>query len=501
MRSLRDQLAAREIVWDRVRTRWAEIILNIAEVLPPFSGGVIADLQATRKEQRESSKRDFKNSRLPEGAHLELRRLIFLQLHTIEDFDTVNKRLLRLFPETGADHPQYLRGGLDSLSGVSWATVGRIARSSQFFFGGETAVMEGLPAEVDHITVEVRQVLPSFFILSFGVRLTENVSTQILRLYEAKYFGRITFNRWFVWKWGRSYGQPEISRERAISDFIRVIRVKMEAFLERYFPNPAESRNDGFTLIEEFHLKYKDVARAMAVPNNSTRWRGQFGLDTYDCFAGDHIIFLPAHNWTGVAYPDRVLVTEDVKTEEEAGHTSLRIREIIRSLEPFLALLHVLSSFENTTARLRRQVFERIMVRRRFSSFRREIMFNAVPQIQRTSLARISLEYKQHRNLLASWCSDLKLLTHAHPQKDPVNLLDALQRTVTDRMDLVSDHLQLASESFERHVSARNIGLTYGLSWKVFALSVVVTLATLLNLFANWSTVWCRLKSIIVHFH
>ena len=60
-------------------------------------------------------------------------------------------------------------------------------------------------------------------------------------------------------------------------------------------------------------------------------------LDSYDCFVGDHITFLPeAEDWYGITYPHRVLVTEDLKTQEEVERLELRIAEILHALGRFL---------------------------------------------------------------------------------------------------------------------------------------------------------------------
>jgi hypothetical protein len=172
---------------DKARVRWAEIILNVAESLPTFNKGVIADLQSLRKHQLEWADDDFKRSRLPEGVRVKLARFFLLQLYSIEDFEAFDKTLRRLFPETSADRLQELRKGMQTLSGVSWSYVGHIVRMRKPFYPGELAIIEELPTEIEDISVEIQQVLPSLLVLAFGIRLAENLSTQLTRLYEARY--------------------------------------------------------------------------------------------------------------------------------------------------------------------------------------------------------------------------------------------------------------------------------------------------------------------------
>jgi len=492
---------------ERFRERWAEVILNCAESLPTFNAGIVADLQETRKHQRKRSERDFEGSRLPQGTKIKLCGFTLLQLYPLEDLEIMEMSLRRWFPKTWADRCQELCGDVKSLTGVSWSYVGHVVQRRKPFFPGELAILDDLPSEIEHISIEVQKILPSLSVLAFGVTLAEDVSVQLLKLYNARYLGRIRFNHWFPFtlsRWGRAEEAPDRARERAIHSFVEDTRAKAERFITHHFPGPSHSSARRFVALDEFHVSHENSTPPEA--GGAAAWDWQFGLGpwNYDRFRDDNVgSFLAAGKWSGLSYPHRLIVISDPQPGDEMKS---RVENAIHELIPLLGIIAILADSEDSVGRLRLQVFKRMADRgvaawfwRRISaSFFREIRLNSALQIYRMLLARLRLEYLQHRDLFCRWCSGLKLFVSVH--KADMNLLDSFQTAIIRQLDLVSEHLQLASDSFSAHVSARNIEVTYRLGRRVFFLTVVVTFATILGILGNWPTILCGLRSLL-HMH
>jgi hypothetical protein len=85
---------------DRLRAKYASLILDIAEALPTFNGGIVSIFQEQRRYQRESSKEDTEGSRVPDGVQVKLHSFTPLRLYLLEDLEMLNASLERLFPAT-----------------------------------------------------------------------------------------------------------------------------------------------------------------------------------------------------------------------------------------------------------------------------------------------------------------------------------------------------------------------------------------------------------------
>lgn len=488
-----------ESLRDKIRVKWADTILGGAESLPTFNAGIVAHLQFTRKRQREQSEREFTESRLPEGSKIRLVGTNLVRLYPLEDLGLMGRLLRKWFPKRWGDPDRRIDGDEESLTGVSWSNVGHITRNAGGFFPREVAVLNDLPPEIEHISVGVQKVLPSLRVLMFGVTFTEEVSAELMKLHQGRYFGQVTFNSWIpptLRFWGMAYGSPEAARQRAIYDYVENVRSKVKRFITRHFPGAPHPDPNHFVVLDEFHLSADEPTTADAAWLGAWGW--QFGLRSwgYNRFRCDVSSFLAADEDSGMVYPHRLIVKGD---PQPGDIVNASIENVIRDLVPFLTMLDVLSDSEDSIGKLRLQVFRGIarrgvmgrFWRRTSASFYREIRLNSTLQMHRMLLDRLRLEYRQQKNLYSSWCAGLREFINT--RKEDLNLLDSFQVTVSRRIVLVSEHVRLASESFSSHVSARNLDVTYRLGRKVLLLTLVVTA---LGALGNWPAISCALRSL-----
>lgn len=487
---------------DRIRAKWANTVLNLAESLPTFNAGVVAHLQQTRKHQRERSDREFEQSRLPEGRQVKLCGFNLVRPYSLEDLGSMDLLMRRWFPRAWEERGRSTGGDAERLTGVSWSYIGHIARRGSGLFPGEVAVLDDLPPDLERISVGTQMVLPSLRVLSFGVTLSEEVSTRMLQLYKSRYLGRITFNSWLPHRshfWGRSEGSPDAARQIAMYEFIEGIRSKAKKFITRHFPGPSYWDQDHFVALDEFHL-----TKGQPGPDDSSArvaWGWQFGFRAigYNSFRSDLATLLSPNEESGLSYPHRLIINGDPQPGEIINAS---IDNTVRDLVPFLSMLDLLEDSEGSVGRLRLQVFKKMadrglpgwFWRSAPGSFSREIRLNSALQIHRMLVERLGLEYRQHKEFYDSWCRELKVFVSADNRG--LNLLDTLQKAISRKLDLVSKHLQLASESFSAHVSARNLDVTYRLGRKVFVLTLIVTFATALGILGNWPAILSGLKSV-----
>ncbi len=464
---------------ETAREGWSALILSVAESLPTFNGGVVAYLQETRRHQRDWSDRDFEHSRLPTGAMVTLRGFTLLQLYSLEDLKSMETMIRKRFPNTLKDWRQEIFGDSEALTGSSWAHIGYIAREQHRIFPGDVAIFPNLPVEIEHISVEVRRVLPSLTALAFHVALSDEVSSRLLRLYNSRYLGRITLNHWIPMhrSFGRAEEPAETERERAIAGYLDEIRSKAQNFVIRYFPTPSRPRN--LVALDEIHISGAHAAEQEIA--RSPAWGRQFGfaLLGFASFTNTRLAsFLPANDSYGRDYPHRLIVWGD---PELGSEMKMLVANAIGELIPFLAIIEVLNRAEEAVGRLRRQVFKQMADRRlaawfsrRLSgSFFREVQLSSAVHLDRVLLARLNLEYQRQKSFLAT--SREGLNRDRAPNEPGVRALSARVRI---------------------RPSARvDTSLRYSVP-RLFWLTFFVAIATILGIFGNWESIQCGLKSL-----
>jgi hypothetical protein len=436
---------------DRLRVKYANFILDIAEALPTFNGGIVSIFQQKRKYQRKSLKEDLDRSGVPDEVQVKLHSFTLLRLYPLEDLEMLKASLEKLFPASIFNRDREVIEDIESLRGLSWSYVGHIvAKRRMFLPPGQVAILPDLPDGIDHIGLEVHRVLPSLLALSFKVTLADHVSISLARLYKASYLSEIRFHSWFPFgtrRWGSSELHAENVRERTIRDFVNVTRRAAEQFISRYTPWPSGSGITAFVSVDEFRLaSEKEKAADMA---KMGAWARQFGLYwNYNSFLSeDSAAFLVAGKWGNFQYPHRLIINADPPQGDIANSSIDNVHELI----PFLAIHQVLADSEDIVGRLRFKVFSRISNRGLGArlrngvpgSFGRDVRLNSRLQVYRMLLARLRLEYEQNTSTFGSWCSGLKQFTRVNEPK--IILLDFFQGVVSREFDLVSRHLQLAS--------------------------------------------------------
>jgi hypothetical protein len=493
---------------DAIRARYAKFILDVAESLPNFNGGVIANFQDQRKYQRKHAKEDFDRSRLPEGVQIRLHSFTLIRLYLVEDFKTLDAWIRDLFPKGILQpfEPREMIGESDSLRGSSWATVGTIVASREAgIFGGETATIPTLPPEIKSVSVSIDRVLPSLLALSFRARLADTVAGDLEGLQKQSYLDEITFRSWFPFTFrrsGSSHVHSETIRERTIHDFVESVRTKATKFLTRTTPTPSTT-DGGFFSIDEYRLSSKTDPPSIERSN----WTRQFGFAwSLSTFKNPIATVMLADTSTTLEYPHRVVALSDPPV---GNIENVRIENISHDLVPLLSIMEILSRSENLVGGLRSRVFQRmsntgVKARLRSSipgSFLRDIHLNSDLQTSRMILARLQLEYEQQSQAMAFSGSGLKDFAYSNElldtQKQRTNLLEILQKAITRNFALVSKHLQLAFESFSVHVSLRNTAVTYRLGRNVLWFTIVAAVATILGVIGSWPAIVCGFKSMV----
>lgn len=144
-------------------------------------------------------------------------------MYHIEDFESLRKGLIKLFPELQGDLPQQDFSAEFSQSVennfMSWRKLGYILPKGKGALLDTHRVIPELPDEIRLNAVELHQILPSFFVVTYDCFLTSAATQYLLTIQEGRYFGKVRFKRlipWGIHGGGHSQGNPDTERVESV---------------------------------------------------------------------------------------------------------------------------------------------------------------------------------------------------------------------------------------------------------------------------------------------
>jgi hypothetical protein len=174
---------------EKQRTIISQLYLDIAESLPTFNGGFIADLQKVRKKWQN------KNSLIDRKSHindysLDYSRLELVEIFQTEDFPKLLSGIEKLFPNLKLNRPgeedyYNFKNTIYDHRRFSAQDIGVINKSGDkhpYLFTDNVAKIDTLPDEVKEIKVRIAKILPSIIIVIFSAKLTKTANISIQRI-------------------------------------------------------------------------------------------------------------------------------------------------------------------------------------------------------------------------------------------------------------------------------------------------------------------------------
>ena len=148
---------------DRVRQKFTNKLLDIVETLPEFQGGPIADLQRTRKDQRDYAENAQKHTQRPEGMEVTITGFQMFELYQVETYSSIESRLLKLFPNLqelfNKDTLRSMRDVVNNYTEGGWANIGIVARNKGFFGISIVRQDSELPETIHHISITMHKII------------------------------------------------------------------------------------------------------------------------------------------------------------------------------------------------------------------------------------------------------------------------------------------------------------------------------------------------------
>ncbi len=489
--------------------------LKVARRMPKSQVGCIRSLQQRQCSSRKRAVDDAVRCTPPEKDAIEILFFRLFEVFPIEDFEKLEKELLKLFPSLSASTTyQGFRSDFNRrstrLQGSEWCHIGVIYPKKN---DGEIPLgiygeLKKLPEEVVSIEVQLFHLLPSLIAISFDVFLTQEASLQLSNNQAKEYEPAIAFKNLMPWKVGKAgyhFTSPSSERERAISQWFDTLRLNVEKALEPYlsghFLRKRRKNKSKLPAVEVFSLKYLpcDEPQREQWLKDANQWLKSMGIEIYRAFQGESFSYLSSSeiplqeelNWQHrlIVHWDSFVQTLDADETTDSKNVIIgRIREeFLYALSVRIIILEYLKDIQRQIEILRKTVFRNMGVSRKL---KKHLRLNHTLLKTSLLLERTTLELKTQRKLIyadAQPLSALREMNRFQPNTDPnANLYNATVNAVKYQAKLLASYLVNLKSNFNDFVSQQNIRITYRLQLIVIGLTIFAIIVSILGLIANW---------------
>jgi hypothetical protein len=469
---------------DHTRRAVAKGVLDLAEQLPPFTGGPIHELQAARAHDRKESTEFYESTRPPDGTALSYDECCLLEVFPAEEFDRLEFVIRRLFPRMEPNRSLgWLRDSADNLLAAGWGRIGTLVRGERPPFSAILPVEEmDLPEHVESVELWAYRLLPSLFAISLHATLKASATEAVNRLQSSRYLPEVRF--WPMIPTGPRHRTatepPETVALRTMAAHLRQVRSEIEEcfspFLSGYFMR-RHGRTPRLPAVEIYGLKGAgadaESFREWKAKTRAHSWWTSIGLELYwwKTFQGSNIVFtLSGSIRTDEAVPYKLLVLKDgVPGDDRLAATE----HFLLALVQVLAVKGLVNSVADDVGKARRSVYRALSRQGILRGLHSDIGLSRELSRAITLLERVRIELEDDKPPFG----DASLTV---PVNDPEghgvqrNLFDCLMQTLKFQKEAAQRHVSVMAKSFSEHLQVRNMALMYSLQWVIILLTVVL---------------------------
>jgi hypothetical protein len=402
-----------------IRLKVGKKYLELAAMLPQFGGGFIRTLQDMRVHHKELAEDAYKRSRPPANVELDFLYFQLIEMFHLEDFDKLRDGLYRLLP-TLKDDSLYkfstdaFSKQAESIQGGGSGFLGYILREKgKRWLGMDPyVVMPELPEHVAFIKVEYIKVLPSVFLVTLDVNVTEAATRHLGPLQERRYEPSALFRSVLPWRAARSgwSERPSESEMRgAIINWLQELRAGVEEsvrpYLSGYFTRQFPKTATRLPVVEVYALKGgpENLDKFHEWTNKERSWFDSLGFRfIFDAYGDDTVIFtVPERDDSELHIAYRLIAlwetyVKSINTlgfgNDEKRAISHNTTYVLRALSALIVLHEFLNIVQANIARLRKVTFGAM---KRGKLLSRYMKLNNTIQRESVLLDRISMEFEQ----------------------------------------------------------------------------------------------------------
>lgn len=515
---------------NKLRYRLSKFYIDIAAKLPKFQTGKIAILQELRTHQHKEAEEYLAKSKRPEGNDLALNSIYIYELYFLEDFKKLEQNLFNIYAKQEKKFSltdnisrckEFINRAYENFSFGSWANLCRISSESKkgkYISSFVSTYFKDFPREFDYIQLGLHHILPSVIVVSFNIKIKEDINKEIETIINSKWLGKITFFSllpWKLpWKFGYSCLGPRQEKEKVLYDYFQKLRGKAENFISKYFKgyflsNRKDSTNPVCPSIEVFSISkisqgQKNIEKK---PEPSSEFWYSLGFKwsfATEIFKTDNLLFfdIPPESFSP-NYTYRLLVEKKgLDTKWYGGSIKGAIEEKASSFSlgytNSIILLELCKKTMKQVLKLR-SIIGKSIFSKRFSPRRFTRLLNLSENIDREIfiLNRLFSEYEYIKSNPKMW--KYEQLDMINIEKLNLKLPDCLLNSIDHYINLIKKQYDVTNDTFKNCLSGLSSKISYSLQERILWLTLFLVIGLLFQLIPQETRfkIWVKLIEIV----
>jgi hypothetical protein len=429
----------------------SKIFLDLVEILPNFGNETLITTQGIRKRQREEADRTYKQSRPPNNIAIDFLYFRLFELFHVEDFERLKDGLIRLFPGlndnlSGNFSVEFKNLSENILGAGGWRYIGRVTKESRPFGAIIHREIPKLPEEVSFVEVKLYKILPSIFVITLDVYLTNMATTHLVDLQNKQYLPKGRFLQLIPLRPYPAYSSntsEQVMAQKVLEWIDRLhyqVEVCFKPFINGHFMNSSDGKNASLPAIEVYSIQgVPEFRYAFEKWEREARnWYESLGFDFLFDYYGDGKQFFTLSEysiWTNeneeLRCPRLVVLgnayLRSIRTDMFGGDDRIAVshytEKTLTELLPFLVIFEFLSSARKKVALLRKLAFDRMSTKAQLNE---QIRLNNSLRHEKMLIDRIFMEFEQRKERIqgiSETLTEFNYLGLVHKKNEPHGLI------------------------------------------------------------------------------
>lgn len=470
-------------------------LLDLAEILPGAKAGPIFHLQGIRERQRNWADDDYERTRPPEDADLKLNRLNISFIFQYEDFQFLPKGVKSLLP-TVQKVDEFLDNfdkSIDEIHAAGWSNLGSIVRDSYFLI--DNVISDKLPEAVDKIHISYSRVLPSMAIIEFNCYLTDEAIHNITCLQNNKYISTTVFKRFWPLSrlphgWSQTGGSDGAAK--AIIQYKNVLRNEIIGWIRKE-TGWGDCVTESVACVDVFELEGNpvDAAEFEKWKEKYRGWLNDFGLMTngFDSYYSENALYsFGTDKEDEFGSVDKMVIVNNL-LRKNSDHS---LSHSVRALAIAASYRVVFKQYRMMLQEFRAKGFKGLFGRKpNFSA--RSTNLQSVKKIA-ILLDRLRHELEKNNSWFVHQTAEVGHLS-SYWKEDELIYHRAILENTTFQLEQLIKTTNVLDAGLTGYLSVQNIHVMFKLQRRMYALSIIVGIATIVSLAANWTAIKLQLSS------
>lgn len=456
-----------------LKSKISNWMLDVAEKLPSFNGGLFQHLQMTREFQRKSAKTDLERRLKPEGSAITLTNINVTIPFELEDFESIHRGLRNLFGknEKNIQFIKKLKDEVNSFSKTSWNNIGTISPDKNRIFGGpKIHITDELPNNAEYIRVSYLRLLPSVAAIEFSFSIKESFSTKLERIQAAPHLDPIEFTRLFPLSKIRR-GHSSVSTNgaaTAISKEVEELYTQLSAYIgKRFFRKREGAISSSFLFTNIFKLTGSPKEERYQWIRQNHGWFNDYSLNPLS------LDYTAEYSYFWIAQKERnsnrrvssLLYSDGIDGDLKEFHIDFSGY----ALSIANALVNVGDQYQLLIEKLHHAGFKNLSRSRKRGLPKMKLAQEL--KIMQTTLNRFEHELKKSNHTAASLMDEVGALNDRNG--NPSNLAENIIKGALFRVDRLKNSVEILDSGLSRFIEIRNISLMQRLQWIAIVVSLI----------------------------